>query len=168
MNSDLEVAPGWLSSLVNCIKSSDDIAIVGPKLVNERGLIVGAGTGFDFKLRGWLKPEDDPVFNRQVDVLSVCGACYSIKRELLIELGYFDERYFFYFEELDYSFNAIYHGYRVVYCPESKVYHFITGKHVHTPNSGNKNLKEKYYDESRMKFDAKWLYTGDEVLKKEE
>ncbi|SDC55268.1 MULTISPECIES: glycosyltransferase family 2 protein [unclassified Candidatus Frackibacter] len=168
MNSDLEVTAEWLSPLVNCIKNNSDIAVVGPKLVNDRGLIVGAGTGFDFQLRGWLSPEDAPEFNKIADVLSVCGACYLIRRDLLEKLGYFDERYFFYFEELDYSFNAIYNGYRVVYCPESKVYHFITGYQPHSSNSGTRKSKEEYYDESREKFDAKWVYTGDSVLKKED
>lgn len=126
LNADVAALPGWLPPLLKTIESDERIAVVGPRLINESGLIVGAGvvgTNAAPQIRLWLKPEFMAASDRVLDCLSVCGAAYMIKRRLVPELGLFDERYFFYYEETDYSYNARDHGYRVVYCPSSRMIH---------------------------------------------
>jgi GT2 family glycosyltransferase len=80
----------------------------------------------------------------------VCGACLGIKRELLPELGYFDENYFHYFEETDYCYNARAHGYKVVYCPESKVIHRYNG------SCRSRRRLQEYFKKSEAYFRQKW------------
>ena len=162
LNADTEATPGWLSPLVQCFQTDPRIAVVGPKLVNYDNKIVGAGVvGANAapKLRGWLTPDGPQQFTMQMDCLSVCGAAYMIRRDLINDLGLFDEHYFFYFEETDYSYNARYKRYRVVYCPASRMYHALAAS---SQGKAPEELRELFTQSERY-FNEKWS----EFLKEE-
>lgn len=128
LNSDVVLTPGWLRPLIECIQGDERIAVVGPKMVDRAGRITGAGivgTNAQHYPRGLLEPDRSGMYDEQEDCISVSGAAYLIRRDLLATLGMFDEHYFFYFEETDYSFQARSQGFRVVYCPRSKIYHMM-------------------------------------------
>jgi GT2 family glycosyltransferase len=155
LNSDIRVTPNWLPPLLRVLRSSRQIAVVGPKLVNPKGLIVGAGvvgTNAHPIIRGLGEPNRASRYNRTIECLSVGGACMGIKRELLPELGLFDENYFHYFEETDYCFNARFHGYRVIYCGESQVIHYGHG------SCRNSEKLDSYFRSSEMYFKEKWRH----------
>ncbi|MTI61417.1 MAG: glycosyltransferase [Firmicutes bacterium] len=157
LNSDIEVTTDWLGKMIKAA-AGDDVAVVGPKLINKEGLIVGAGVDSlrdDFKPRGWKELDRPGVYDQQEDLLSVGGACYLIKRDLLPVLGLFDEGYFFYFEELDYSLRAREKGYRVVYCPQARVIHHHEGS-LKSGNKNNKLKRDRYFSASRKRFKSKW------------
>ncbi|MDP9727213.1 MULTISPECIES: glycosyltransferase family 2 protein [Alicyclobacillus] len=164
-NSDVMVQEGWLEPLMACIQSDPNIAVVGPKMIDGQGRITAAGvfgTVFDHQPRGYLEPNGLHLYNEQEDCLSVCGALYMIRRDLLSELGLFDENYFFYFEETDYSINARWHGYRVVYCPQSVIRHDVGG------SSRNHRQLRQWFENSRNYFEKKWKtnwaeHPGEEV-----
>lgn len=162
INSDIKFTPNWLQPLIKTLDSEARIAVVGPRLVNPEGYLVGVGvTGTNAKpvLRGWGEPDEPSRYNRYRECLSVGGACMGIKRQLLPELGYFDEHYFHYFEETDYCYNARYHGYKVIYCPESKVIHRVYG------SCQNMRILNNYFSESREYFQNKWKdYLADETV----
>lgn len=153
LNSDLQFTPNWLPPLLNMLESSSGIAVVGPRLVNPRGLLVGVGVigkNAEPEIQGWGEPNEPKCYNQPLECLSVSGACLGIKRELLPRLGLFDEHYFHYFEETDYCYNARFHGYKVMYCPNSTVIHQVYGSCQRT------ELLSKYYQASRAYFEQKW------------
>lgn len=152
LNSDLVMTPGWLPPLLKTL-SDPEVAVVGPRLVNPEGFLVGVGVVGTVEhpvLRGWAEPDEPHRYAEYTDCISVCGACLGIKRELLPELGYFDENYFHYFEETDYCYNARLHGYKVVYCPESKVIHRYNG------SCRNQRRLREYFKQSEAYFREKW------------
>lgn len=155
LNSDTRVTPGWLKPLVECARSDSNIAVVGNKQVNKDHKIVGAGVVGTYGKpvqRGWGIPDGPGVYDQQTDCLAVCGACFLIKRELLPVLGMLDERYFFYFEETDYCYNAKAKGYRVVYCPQSTIYHYFEGSPCQRED------RIKHFITSDRLFRAKWKH----------
>jgi len=159
LNSDVQVTQGWLEPLLDCLRSDPRIAVVGPKTVTQDGRITGAGvvgTLKDHAPRGYLQPDRADLYNEQEDCFSVSGAAYVIRRGLVSELGLFDERYFFYFEETDYSVNARAHGYRVVYCPASRI--------IHEGGQSNRDDHQlrRYFLESRRYFMKKWTGVCDD------
>ncbi len=164
LNSDIVVTEGWLEPLIK-IAEGKDVAVVGPKMVNKEGLIVGVGVDSltDFHPRGWKETDGPGVYDQVEEVISVGGACYLIKRSLLPILGLFDEGYFFYFEELDYSLRAREKGYKVFYCPDSKIIHHHEGSLLPEDTEG-KLKRNKYFNESRKRFYIKWneIVTGGE------
>jgi GT2 family glycosyltransferase len=152
LNSDTLVTAGWLPPLIKTLDSSE-VAIVGPRLVNPEGLLVGVGvvgTNAHPIIRGWNEPNKPDRYNKSIEVLSVGGACMGIKRELIPKLGFFDEHYFHYFEETDYCYNARFQGYKVIYCPESTVIHRVYGS-----CQDFKRLR-KYFREGEKYFQRKW------------
>ena len=157
LNSDIEVKEGWLEPLLTVL-AEEDVAVVGPKMINKEGYIVGAGVdqiNDSYWPRGWMEKEEPGVFDQQEDLISVGGACYLLKRDLLPVLGLFDEEYFFYFEELDYSLRAREKGYRVVYCPQSVVYHHHEGT-LDLENFLERLKRNRYFIESKKRFQRKW------------
>lgn len=155
LNADVAALPGWLPPLVQTMESDEQIAVVGPRLVDEWGRIVGAGvTGTNAvpQFRLWMHLEDRVRDERALDCLSVCGAAYMIKRRLISTLRLFDERYFFYFEETDYSYNARDKGFRVVYCPTSRMIHTWGGSGRADPRLAG------YFHAGQALFNAKWAH----------
>lgn len=167
MNSDLLATPGWLEGLLFPMEEDGKIAICSPLLVDEKGKIVGAGTDHNFKMRAWGQLAAEIEFSEPLDSLSVSGACFMLKRSLISTIGYLDERYFFYFEDLDYCFRAQYLGYRVLFCPGSQVIHFFDPAQVHGGSSGNRGTKQLYYRESEKLFNQKWSYREGVIEKNE-
>lgn len=158
LNSDIIVHKGWLTSMVLTAQRDPEIGVVGPKMVNEQGLIVGVGVTeltSECAPRGWLKPDRDDLYNQQEDCYSVGGACYLIRREALKRTGAFDENYFFYFEETDLSLRMLEKGYRVVYCPDAKVLHFHEGS-LNPDRPDERLIRNQYFLESQKRFLAKW------------
>ncbi len=152
LNSDILVTNKWLPPLITTLSSSG-VAVVGPRLVNPSGLLVGVGvvgTNAHPLFRGWNEPNEPDRYNKQLEVLSVGGACMGIKRELIPKLGLFDEHYFHYFEETDYCYNARFHGYKIIYCPESTVIHCVSG------SCRDFQKLRRYYREGEKYFQKKW------------
>jgi hypothetical protein len=52
------------------------------------------------------------------------GACLMFKKEVFLKVKGFDQRYFLYFEDVDFCRQLNQSGYQVVYYPESKMIHF--------------------------------------------
>lgn len=63
----------------------------------------------------------DHTQTREVD--HVIGAFFLIRRNLFELLGGFDERFFVYFEDIDFSYRAVQAGWRSVYLADTKAYH---------------------------------------------
>ena len=76
----------------------------------------------------------------------VTGAFFLIRREVVDEIGYFDEDYFAYVEEVDYCYRAAQKGWEIWYLPKWKTIHYgqvTTGSEFAMINE-LKNLKLFY------------------------
>ncbi|WP_324715915.1 glycosyltransferase family 2 protein [Carboxydochorda subterranea] len=162
LNNDVEVTPGWLDALVRGMGSDPRIAVIGPKLLTPDGHIAFAGAGVmgtnrHHVARGTGLPDGPDVFAQPVDCLGLVGACFMIRRSLVPVLGWFDEGYFFYWEDMDYCLNARLHGYRVVYWPESRVVHHSS---VSTAKVGSASAT--WFQLGRQRFESKWQHVLDD------
>lgn len=152
LNPDTLVTPQWLSKMVACAESDPKIAVVGNKQVDLNGVINYAGVVMEKGKVIWrgVGEKDGPDrYNQMCDCIDVCGACYLIKRELIPVIGVFDERFFLYAEESDYSHRVRLLGYRVVYCPVTIV-HFKQG----APLDGKERQQQR--ERSSRLFAEKW------------
>ncbi len=152
LNPDTIVNSGWLTSMVECAESDSQIAVVGNKQVNEYGRIIHAGVVYEngtLVYRGYGEQNDSNKYNQVWDCVDVCGACYLIKRSIIQKIGLFDERFFMYAEETDYSYRAREKGFRVVYCPVT-IIHYKDG----SPISDQK--RQTLHMRSRKLFEQKW------------
>jgi hypothetical protein len=58
------------------------------------------------------------------EVAGVAGSCMLIRRQVIDQIGYLDERFFAYQEDADYCFQARRAGWQVYYVPTARVTHF--------------------------------------------
>lgn len=114
------------------------IGIVGIQLVDETGRVSRTCARFPTpamffsKMLGFdrLFPQYSPSHfmsewdhgvTREVD--QVMGAFFMIRRQLFETMGGFDERFFVYFEEVDFSYRANNAGWKTVYLADARAYH---------------------------------------------
>ncbi len=157
LNNDTQVMDNWLQPLITLMESSDDIGMVGSKLIYPDGHLQEAG-GIVWKdASAWnFGHLDDPtkpeyMYVREVDYVS--GASIMIRSELWEKLKGFDERYApAYYEDTDLAFMVRDKGFRVMYQPLSVVVHY---EGVSNGTDTNEGLKS-YQTKNREKFLEKW------------
>lgn len=88
--------------------------------------------------------------NSQIEYVS--GACMLIKKEVFKKIGYFDERFFMYFEDADFCLRSKRAGLDVAVDPDVVVEHQIQ-EHRRTGDS----QKMAFLLTSNFKFIQKWL-----------
>ncbi|MCX5987235.1 MAG: glycosyltransferase [Chloroflexi bacterium] len=146
LNSDTRVRPGWLRALVDTMEAEPRAGAATAKLLfpddgarrgqiqNAGGMLLSDGSGRD---RGTVvdagqvsHQPDDGRYDLREEVFFFCGASVMLRKAALDEVGYFDERYFMYYEDLDLSWRLRVHGWTVVFAPDAVV------QHEHAASSG--------------------------------
>jgi glycosyltransferase involved in cell wall biosynthesis len=157
LNNDTVVLPGWLDALVETVERDARAGAVGSLFLYPDGRIQEAGSviwsnGETYKYGRLRSPEDRRfTFAREVDYCS--GASLLIRRELFERLGGFDRRYApAYYEDTDLCMGVRSLGYKVVYQPASRLYHFEGGTAGTDTRTGFRRYQVINYD----KFYAKW------------
>ena len=135
LNSDIEPTEGWLSPLLEQLKQSDDVAVVVPKILDDKCRTkfeyAGASGGFIDVLgypfcRGRVLgtvEEDNGQYDTPCDVMWGSGAAFCCRAEVFAELGGFSAEFFAHQEEIDLCWRVWLSGRRVMVEPRSKVYH---------------------------------------------
>jgi len=128
LNSDTVVTPKWLDKLIETAERSPRIGIVTPKLLRPGSSIIDStGHLYQYQTATCLDrgqgQMDHGQFDRLTELVSTSFPCVLMKREMIETVGLLDEKMFFYFEDVDYCLRARLEGWRVVFCPQSSVYH---------------------------------------------
>ncbi|GIJ95890.1 glycosyl transferase family 2 [Capnocytophaga stomatis] len=134
LNSDIEVTENWLFPIINIFKNPE-IGAVQPKILDYKNKklfeYAGAAGGFIDKYgfpfcRGRIFDtieEDNTQYDNQTDIFWASGACFFVRSEVFHQLKGFDEDFFAHQEEIDLCWRIHLLGKRIVFCPESVVYH---------------------------------------------
>jgi GT2 family glycosyltransferase len=140
-NSDIIVQANSISLLLNFAKNNSTVGIVGGRLLNTDKSpqpsvfhfpsIIGAVKEYWLGQKGeyekYLPKENDPA---RVD--AIVGAVMLVSRKVLNRVGFLDEKYFMYFEDLDLCRRTIKAGYHNYYLPKAEFihYHGLSGKNI--------------------------------------
>ena len=135
LNSDVEPAEGWLAPLLTLLEEREDVAVVVPKLLDDKARTkfeyAGASGGFIDYLgypfcRGRILnsvEEDRGEYDTPREVMWGSGAAFCCRSTLFTELGGFSKEFFAHQEEIDLCWRVWLSGQRVMVEPRSKVYH---------------------------------------------
>lgn len=139
LNSDVEVAEGWLEPLVKMLSEEAGLAAVQPKIKSwqEKHKFEYAGAcggyidhlGFPF-CRGRILDaieEDQGQYDQVAEVFWCSGAALCIRREEYLRAGGLDELFFAHMEEIDLCWRLRSRGLKLKVCPSSVVYHLGGG-----------------------------------------
>jgi GT2 family glycosyltransferase len=92
-----------------------------PTLLTSLGRVFGLNRVLPSVFPTHFMVEFDHLSSREVD--QVIGAFFLVRRDLFEELSGFDERFFVYYEELDFSLRAHRAGWRTWYLAEAQSHH---------------------------------------------
>ncbi len=143
LNSDTVVSEGWLDRMVQCAESSDRIGMVGPLsntaswqsipevLVDGDWAANPLPEGVTVEDMAVLVAEDSKLIYPRLSFLN--GFCIMIKRELINDIGYFDEETFGqgFCEENDYCLRARLNGWELVVADDVYVFHAQSKSYSH-------------------------------------
>jgi hypothetical protein len=137
LNSDTEVHLGAFETLVAFMGDHPRAGGCGPRLLNGDGTLqpschpmLTPGREFwrlMFLDRIWRRatyPQErwDLGQPRQVEVIK--GACLMLRREALDEVGFLDDRYFMYTEEMDLCYRLMQADWELWWVPQAQVTHY--------------------------------------------
>ncbi len=133
LNNDTVVHKDALQNLLTFAENTVDAGVIGSKLLNIDGslqsscyhfpTITNAIREYIFGQKG-LFEKFAPKVNNPVNVDSVVGAAFLITPKALEKVGVLDERYFAYFEDIDYCRQVWKQGLKVYYLPNSVITHY--------------------------------------------
>lgn len=134
LNSDIEVTENWLIPIEKLFKNPE-IGVVQPKILDYKDKnhfeYAGAAGGFIDKYgfpfcRGRIfdvVEQDLGQYDTEMDVFWASGACFFIRSDVFKQMNGFDQDFFAHQEEIDLCWRIHRFGKRIVYTPQSKVFH---------------------------------------------
>jgi GT2 family glycosyltransferase len=133
LNNDTVVEPDWLATLVDALENDQTIGLaqslifnIGGQMVQSAGFLMG-----DYSIcKHWVVFPNDrykDMLPNVFEISHVMGAAMIAKREFLQEIGLFDPKYFWYYDDEYLSFRTWLAGKRVVTVAGSKVFHHHAG-----------------------------------------
>ncbi len=120
-NSDVTLGTGRIFYY----PQKDKIWYDGGRLIKWRGLAVHNNFR---KNQNEVELVTEKVF---VDFISGCFMC--IRLADLSKLGYMDEKFFLYLDDIEYSARAVKKNLKLIYIPQAVIYHKAKGEEIHTP-----------------------------------
>ena len=129
LNNDVVVEPDLLTCLVDAMKP--DVGASGPIIYSLEEPQRIWSVGFSqhpvlYEMRGGARGlMDSGQFTAPFEVDYLVGCAMLLNVSALKQVGLFDERYFFYYEDLDLSLRFRRQDYRLLTVPRAKVFHGI-------------------------------------------
>lgn len=127
LNNDTELDKEWLKELYAVIQKDSSIFSCCSKMIryDNRNIIDDAGD--EYSILGWSFKRGDgktiDKYNKTEEVFSSCAGAAIYRKSIINKIGYFDEKFFAYLEDMDISYRARSFGYKNYYAHKAKVYH---------------------------------------------
>ncbi len=167
LNPDMRLFPETLKNMISFLDSRPEVGVAGCRLLDEKGEVVPHVRRFPrlsdqlaivlkiphflpWVLNGYLQKNFD--YSREAEVDSIRGSFFMIRKKTLEDLGKLDERYFIWFEEVDYCLRSWRGNWKVVYTPQASCLDYV-GRSFSLLSKG---VTQRYFQDSMLKFFRKW------------
>ncbi len=94
---------------------------------------------------------DQGQFAKETEIDYATGAALFVKKEVFKKVGLFDEKYYLYYEDLDFCLRVKNKGFKIIFSPKSILWHFNAG----SSGSGS-DLQDYYITRNRLIFGLKY------------
>lgn len=163
LNPDTRVESGTLELTYRQLMEYRDIGVLGVRLLDEKGDVVRSvrrNPTVRDQLATFLKlPHFFPAINDRYlakdfdyavsqDVEQIRGSYFAFRREILQYVGMLDERFFIWFEEVDFCRRVRGNGLRIRYCAEAVCRDFV----------GKSFAQVSTWRKQRLFFTSAWKY----------
>lgn len=171
LNNDTIVDKHLIVEFLKSAGKDENIGMVVPKIYFAKGyefhkdrykeedkgkVLWYAGGKIDFsnvigKHRG-VDEVDMGQYDKEEETEFASGCCMLVKRDVFAKIGLFNEKYFLYYEDNDFSQKAKNAGYRIIYSPKAIVWH----KNAASAGGSGSSLQDYYITRNRMLFGIKY------------
>ena len=180
LNPDVAIFNGAIDRLADYLHRHQQVGLVAPKLINPNGTVQMSGAMLPSfwmplwrrsSLGHWPGPRQriekyfyrgwDRTTNRPIGW--ALGACFMFKRSAWQSVGDLDERFFMYFEDVDFCRRFWAAGWEVHYLAEAEMMHYLSRDSAVTPGlSGLFSYATRIHINSWLKY--AWKYRGQQKL----
>ncbi len=128
LNNDLELEPSCLAELVTALRKHPGAGVACAKLVDyhDRDRLDGAGDVYSWggeanrRAHGEL---DSGRYDTAQEIFSACAGAAVYRLTAVADVGRFDDAFYAFYEDVDWSFRAQLAGWRCLYVPSAVAYH---------------------------------------------
>ena len=136
LNNDILIHGSCLDQMVEFLDRHPEAGVVGARLCNSDGSTqvnyyprsfpsVGSITAELFWLsRSWGRASSDWDPDQSCEMEQVPGACMMVRREVFEQVGYWDEKFSCWYEDVDFCYRVRQNGWAIWYLAEPKVTHY--------------------------------------------
>lgn len=175
LNNDTVFSPFLIQKLCSFAQKNPEVGIISPKIYFEKGyeyhknrykpeekgsVLWYAGGIIDWNnmyvSHKGVDEVDRGQYDRVCETEFATGCCMLIKRDVIEKIGTFDEEYFLYFEDVDYSQRAQKAGFRVLYYPGLSLSH----KNASSSGKPGSVVHRYYLTRNRLYFAKKYARKG--------
>ena len=156
LNNDTIVDSGFVLNFITALDRAD---LISPKIYFAKGfefhksryspkdlgkVIWSAGGEIDWanvlgKHLG-VDEVDKGQFAKRKQITFATGACVLVRRGVFEKIGYFDEKYFLYLEDMDFCVRAKKAGFKIIFEPEAIIWHKNAGS-----SGGSGSILQDYF-----------------------
>lgn len=128
LNNDTIVDKDFIEPMIKVFENDNKVGIVTGKIFYYNSDILWfGGSHFDekfgeYKISG-IGKKDSEIYNEQQQINYATGCLMMISKNLIKEVGLLNEDYFLYYEDADYCIRTIKKGLKIIYEPQSIIYH---------------------------------------------
>jgi GT2 family glycosyltransferase len=149
LNDDAAAHPEWLESLLRAVEARPDVGMCASQVrLATDGRLDSAGMLLcldgSSKQRGHLEAPGS--YPRRQEALLPSGSAAFYRREMLEEIGLFDESFFLYCEDTDLGLRARWAAWECLYVPDARV------EHRYSHSAGKASPMKAYYVERNRLF----------------
>ena len=167
LNPDMKIYPDSLVKMIEWMRTNPQASLAGCHLIDEKGETIKHVRRFPtiwnqlaiiLKLPHLLPKILDHYiisdfdYQKAAKVDSIRGGFFLICKETIQKVGLLDERFFVWFEEVDYCRRVLEEGGEVWYTPAAECMDYV-GQSFKQINRG---LAQKYFRDSMLKYFKKW------------
>lgn len=147
LNNDTQMDSRFLKKLVEPMESDSRVGMCAPKMLFCDGRINSTGICLSRSGAAWdrgMSEQDAGQYDSPGEVFGPCAGAALYRKDMLEEIGLFDEDFFIYMEDVDLAFRGRLAGWKCLYVPGAKVHHVFGGTTGHGSDIsvyyGNRNL----------------------------
>jgi len=132
LNNDTTVTENFMIELVNILDNNINVGACQSKFLLMDNPNILDATGSFMTPTGFLSHDgicevDTGQYDQTREIFSAKGACMLVRRSVLDKVGVFDKDFFAYFEETDLCWRIWLAGYKIIFVPDSVIYHKMGG-----------------------------------------
>lgn len=151
LNNDTFVQSNFLSILMRAIENEPHVAAAQPKIFynHDRSILWNAGGRyFPALTKPWVLGDgkkDGVRYNKQKEVDWITGCAFLVKSSVVKEVGMLNDLFFYgCYDDVEWSLRMTDAGYKLLYCPDSVIYHAVAVASK-SENAGKEGFLKPYF-----------------------